>query len=443
MKSAAFDQLSRRMGAATTRRGLLRIFAGGVAVAAASALLPRGFTPQAAGATPTATPKRPATASPTSTPKLTETPQSTETPAPRSTQTAMPQLAQTPTPRPSETATPRATETATPPPTETSNPVETPRATAGVTAEGASAALSCCTIGPFDQVCCNSGETCYPAIEDKNILGACCPQGTTFCGAPFFASACCATGQTCSQGLCCPEGQENAGGQCCPSAQACGGICCPAGQACGNGGETCCPAFQNNCGENTLVTACGNTCCTASTLDTGCIGVPACCNGACCPSYGGDDSGPAGFTDCCSGACCPASAPWCAGGKCCNTPFATVCAGQCCPGVCCGNQCCQGYCVNGQCSSTPPNSGCNCPADHPVCLSLPLSAFGPTCLTNAEFDACVSCVSVWGGCRALCQGADLGPGCSEACDQTYTNCLQLISGDIDPSVAESTCLQLP
>jgi hypothetical protein len=55
MQPDAFDRLTRRMGAATTRRGLLRVFAGGTAGALAGTFLPRVVLSQTPRPDPNAT----------------------------------------------------------------------------------------------------------------------------------------------------------------------------------------------------------------------------------------------------------------------------------------------------------------------------------------------------------------------------------------------------
>src|SRR6266581_481852 len=102
------------MGAATSRRGLLRAFVGGVAAAAAGTLLPRTVSSQQA--------KRCTTVAQcaagqlclngvcVSTAVATASPKATETATPHAGETATAAA----TARPTETATPRAAETATP-----------------------------------------------------------------------------------------------------------------------------------------------------------------------------------------------------------------------------------------------------------------------------------------------------------------------------------------
>jgi hypothetical protein len=123
-----------------------------------------------------------------------------------------------------------------------------------------------------------------------------------------------------------------------------------------------------------------------------------------------------------------------------------ICAGQCCQGVCCNGVCCTGgaYCNGGQCSSVPPpNPDCTCPPSQPVCLSTPINPSFRTCLSNSEWEACVACVTAWAACRAACGGSGLGALCSMACDGAYTPCIEGISGDLDPNVAQTVCIQVP
>jgi hypothetical protein len=223
LKHEEFERLSRRMAAAPSRRGLLRIFAGGLAATATAALLPRGVSSQ--------TPRE----DPTSTPRPDETPRSTSTPGP------------TETPRPTET--PAATATATPPP---AAPTVAPSraGAAGCPESTTTCGDSCCPAGTTCQAGQDSGQSPSCCIEDFALGTFCCPAGQMPVdreldgGIVVFHKNCCPPARACD-GLCCPDGQVCLGGACCDVHQICDSMCCPDGQSCNNGG--CCPPGQVHC----------------------------------------------------------------------------------------------------------------------------------------------------------------------------------------------------
>jgi hypothetical protein len=107
-------------------------------------------------------------------------------------------------------------------------------------------------------------------------------------------------------------------------------------------------------------------------------------------------------------------------------------AAVCCPaGVACipvnGSACC----ANDQLCLNPSGGGCGCDSGHPVCV-------GASCLTNGEFASCITCVSIWAGCKAYC--GVLGGGCAAGCDTAYYSCLSAIAPTIDPTTAATRCL---
>ena len=364
MQPDAFERLTRRMGAATTRRGLLRVFAGGVAAAAAGALLPREATPPqavAATATPSATVRSAASASPTPTVKPTETPTPTEKPT--ETATAKPAEPATPTPTQRATAAPSETPAATPTPAATARPEAVP--TACESDSDCSNGEVCVPLGPGGGVCGQKpAPTPGSCREDSD-----CPNGGVCLGAVVSNSgSCCPSGQACYE-TCCPAGQGCAttiGSEgCCPSAQLCNGQCCAAGDTCTNGectppnpcgaagcgaGEQCLQAnsnlssyvcclpkqvnsYENVCCDGVVFPVpCGANCCTTGSI---------CCDGSCCAAGTvciGGTCYPSGTTTCGSGLCL--SGATCCNGACC-APSSACCGGKCCSGTCCGNDCCE------------------------------------------------------------------------------------------------------
>jgi hypothetical protein len=399
MNHGSFESLSKRMGSASSRRALLRVFAGGMAAAAAGALLPRRVLSQTPRETPTATPDR--TATETATPRATETPRPTLTPTARPAETATP----TSTVRPAETATPTSTvrpaETATPTSTARPAPPEGEVRSLMVGEAEPVTAPVCCETAQ-----CDSGLVCIGGICGDH-LGRCCAAGADSCGSepccpatyscctgdPVFpggppTAGCWPAGSSCCNGACCEAGQVCCGGQCCPSGQACvGGVCCPSGQvfgpddAYGITSYYCCPSESVGVALAPFNNQPQTYCCADSAYP--------------CPY------GEGGCTNLENGACPP--------------------SGQ----------------------TLPPPSNCGCPGDQPVCLATSLNPSGRTCLTQREFDACIGCVSEWLTCKAGCQAAGLGPGCSSVCTPVYNDCLSAAGNDIDPMVASSYCLVLP
>jgi len=106
----------------------------------------------------------------------------------------------------------------------------------------------CCGGCPAGQTCCN-GTTCVNANTDPANCGAC---GHT-CTAPANASATCSGGNC---GFTCNAGYKLCNGSCIANDQCCGG--CPAGKICCNGvcSDSDCPCGRVKISNGTCVTPC-------------------------------------------------------------------------------------------------------------------------------------------------------------------------------------------
>jgi hypothetical protein len=333
---------------------------------------------------------------------------------------------------------------------------------------GASSASAADADPPAPIACRNQGD-CHGL--NPCIAGFCCDRGQ----ACNDNSVCCPAGQSCTDTICCPNGQMGVVGtnsvECCATDKVCGpgplGLltCCKAGEACQNGQchsqagcENCAPGTI--CCNGTCGSVCGTDCCNAGDFCCGGVECVAkafpqfCCNDRFCNPQ---------TEQCVSGNCCP-TAQAC-GSNCCAAGEA--CANGCCASRQCGTGCCTASetCVNAACVATsslclagcpsgttckngscvpvtpPQPPGCTCPSDHPVCLGTSFNPSGRTCLTHSEFDACVACVSGWLACHAACTFGP--PLCTDICDPTYSDCLKAVSGDIDPDIAGSFCINFP
>jgi hypothetical protein len=461
MEPDGFERLSRRLAAATTRRGMLKVIAGCIAGATAVAVLRGGSRSPLLAATDEAPTTRPSdTPSPSVTVTAraeTTTPRPTETPAP--TATARPETA---TPRPSETTT-AATATATP------HALETPRAEITLTqAGGGGACIECpsgycsgkiCSVAPCG-ITVSCGGTCCDSFGDVCIDGYCCTSGGC-CAGPgtsgylccdngqvFCHGVCCAVGQTCGNGQCgaCPDGGVLCEGACCPTGQTCvsdpgfGSVClpaaatdcgsgqCPPQTACqqASGTYLCCGPFNQHCCE-VGQTICGDTCCDAgdrcasgvclppgaSLCSNGeytfaCLAGTACVNQTC---VAGEICGPVTCTpnqSCSVGVCCPNGQVGC-NNQCCAVGQVCISFGNVGPPACgnnCagGNQCWEPASV---CCGDINTTGAFCCSDGAACLQL---SNGGYCCSNDQ-----ACLNPSGG------GGSVDPCCA-ACDATYVLC---------------------
>ena len=200
----------------------------------------------------------------------------------------------------------------------------------------------CCGGCPTGQTCCN-GTTCVNTSTDTSNCGSC---GHT-CTAPANGSVTCTSGSCVST---CNAGYKLCNGSCIPNDQCCGG--CPAGQTCCNG-TTCVNANTDpaNCG------ACGHTCTAPANASATCSGGNCgftcnagykLCNGSCIANDQCCGGCPAGKI-CCNGVCSDSDCP-CGRVKISNGTCVTPCNGF---GDCPGSRCAedisgQSYCWQGE-----------------------------------------------------------------------------------------------
>jgi hypothetical protein len=119
----------------------------------------------------------------------------------------------------------------------------------------------CCNPGPGSGSCCNRPNRCGLPIDDETALRECCPPerqwftsvGLVRCcpagtraleGITSDDGACCPEEKYCGE-TCCADGQICAGGQCCSEGAACGSTCCLTEWCMGCVGGTC----QDTCGH--------------------------------------------------------------------------------------------------------------------------------------------------------------------------------------------------
>jgi hypothetical protein len=369
MNGETFDRLSRRLAAATTRRGILKVFVGGMAAAAAGAMLPRGVWSQA--------------------PRTEPAPRPTETPERTATSVA------TATARPEATATPRPAAAGAGAGVATAVGQGTPCDSYDSCGEG----MACIGYGVNQGTCCPRAQACCPpdrlncfnsglccATDQGCASGACCPSAQV-CG-PAGTEVCCQPGETCTNGVCCPsgrvclnvccpEGQSCLGGDCgvaagCSTGESpCANGCCPAGTSCEHGyccnqnGQSCCPVGE---------VVCLYVCCPAG---SGCVNGDTCCPAA----------------QACGSVCCPGSQV-CVGGACCDT--SKTCGSACCPAdQQCGNGIC---CPTGQvgCNGTCCPLGQGCAAanygdpSNPGYICCPAAQIGPPAFAGGPIACCPS-----------------------------------------------------
>src|SRR5437763_8243688 len=95
--------------------------------------------------------------------------------------------------------------------------------------------------------CCASNQICH-----NGVCGPCFMAGNN-CST---STDCCS--HNCCNDVCCDSTQTCVGGTCCSSNQICNGVCCPAGQMCVSG--SCCPTVRA-CGSVCLPTPCDSSQC--------------------------------------------------------------------------------------------------------------------------------------------------------------------------------------
>jgi hypothetical protein len=204
------------------------------------------------------------------------------------------------------------------------------------------------------------GETCHPILYPNN---APCGDGNVCCNGQCIDTQtdskncgncrhACAEGQECCNGQCvdpCPSGQPRDPETCqcgCVSGTPCGDECCSAGQECCNG--QCldpCPSGKSRDPETCQCNCASGTPCG----DTCCSDTQTCCNGQCvdaCPSGQHLDTGTCQCTACESGDPC---GPYCCSADkvCCPDSLSGMSCrdpqGNCGCGVPCGGMCCGQY----------------------------------------------------------------------------------------------------
>ena len=169
-------------------------------------------------------------------------------------------------------------------------------------------ATPCCVNGSCQELC--GGSCCADCFMD--FLDGVIPQpGTETCcgpGAGTFCSAkkqdtsddvCCWPDQECVKGECCSDGKDGSvicGGTCCAAASCCNGTCCPDGQVCGMTmqGMACVSANRACDNDDDCLTGevChGSVCCSGDRICGDGVGGDVCCSaGAWCDdAHGGID----------------------------------------------------------------------------------------------------------------------------------------------------------
>ena len=165
-------------------------------------------------------------------------------------------------------------------------------------------ATPCCINGTCQPLC--GGSCCADCFMDflngvtpQPLTATCCGPGSgTFCSVNKHDPSddeCCWSDQECLAGGCCCDGCQGAvicGGACCPSVACCNGQCCPEGQVCGmtTEGLACVPA-NRECADCLLPDVCHDgVCCTGDRICGDGQGNPVCCplGEYCDDALGGD-----------------------------------------------------------------------------------------------------------------------------------------------------------
>jgi len=285
-----------------------------------------------------------------------------------------------------------------------------------------SAACQHCTDSGCQSFCVGSA-TC-------NGRGSCvCPNGEPVChdACPDYQSdatncgTCdhhCPAGSACVAGTCCVD----AGGTCTVTSDCCfgecsnGHCCLPDGGFCGNANE-CCSGFCGGDGKCFSCTPLGETCTATSQCCTG-----SCINGT-CETCAGLNESCSGNTQCCSGMCVSGACASC-------VPEGQACAS--------GTTCCAGTCTNGTCQCPSGQKLCNDGSCADCCTSNDCSS-GDTCQNGVCAPQSSTCFS---GPNGKCDQAE-----QCACEYDYAGsvlCIQIInncygSNDCPPCSTTSDC----
>jgi hypothetical protein len=332
------------MAAATTRRGLLQIFATGVATAAAGVLLPRGVLAQTPRPSPAATPRPGGSSGGTTQPTATGRHGATATATPEAGAIQLP-----------------------------------PRCPSRSNSECAPGEI-CLDVG--------GGPFCFPpylCLAPKIINNAvCCSSGMIGCG-QGDGSFCCPAGMICTY-----EPRHG-----CSGGELCGGGVCAAGERCASTPQLGCCTSERACvtkildGNDELVTCCpeGTRCIDNQNIT--CCPTAKICGSACCSDG----------TTCVDGQCCPA-------GQICHTTCCASGSGcsndGCCPSEkICYDNCCNGHCVPPGSLLSPSGRSCftdsefaacvACSTSYGACRSLPVPAGGDAC--DALYQDCLAAIT--------------------------------------------------